>query len=111
MNKSNKPTYTSGPWEVGDDSVTGRYVYDPKGERIVAEAYPDEHQDYEANARLIAAAPEMLEALERTVFYYETLRKKFSLAEGYPDPSGIIENLDHMIPHLKAVIAKARGES
>lgn len=92
-----KTNFTKGPWVYGDASDNGQYVWDPKGERIVAEAYPDEHQDFEANAHLIAAAPEMYEAIEQTLveieFFGDDLHNKL-----------------HSVSLLREVLAKARGE-
>lgn len=59
--------------------------------------------------RLIAAAPELLEAMKYTVLFYEQMRPKISLREGYPDPSGFIENLDKYIFRMRQAIAKAEG--
>ena len=60
-----KAKYTPGPWFVDESSTHGQYVSkrDGNGAFIVAETYPDENQDFEANAALIAAAPEMLEQI------------------------------------------------
>jgi len=61
--------YTPGPWIFSGLTIKGPHPKDPKNRsRVVAKAvwekgtYIDEAQN---NARLIAAAPEMLEALER----------------------------------------------
>ena len=62
---SEKQRPTPGPWEVGDPDVHGRKVYgpvvddyaDPGELAVIAEGMT------EPNARLIAAAPEMLEVL------------------------------------------------
>jgi len=62
-------THTPGPWRVGpvDDTV----VTDADGKEVAAidgdYNSPDEWPRMEANARLIAAAPEMLSALKRLV--------------------------------------------
>jgi hypothetical protein len=47
--------HTPGPW-----TVDGSYIHGPNGKRFLAVAGDGEGQ---ANARLIAAAPELLEAL------------------------------------------------
>ena len=58
--------HTPGPWAVS--STERRYVREVNGKRYVASC--TDSQDYrtyeeaEANARLIACAPEMLEALQ-----------------------------------------------
>jgi hypothetical protein len=59
--------------------------------------------DVNANARLIAAAPELLEALEHCLAYFEAKR---------PQGCGIADDRD-CSPYNDAVeaLAKARGES
>jgi len=62
-------THTPGPWRVGpvDDTV----VTDADGKEVAAidgdYNSPDEWPRMEANARLIAAAPELLDALKRLI--------------------------------------------
>ena len=55
--------HTPGPWFVTtqDDYPTGEVSADPMGVRHIVTTYCD---DAKANARLIAAAPELLEALQ-----------------------------------------------
>lgn len=71
-------------------------VYGPDGKIVFALAYarPDERPEAEceANARLIAAAPEMLEALKRVTGYF--------MKSG-----GVIGDL----PFIREAIAKAEG--
>ena len=62
--------HTPGPWtcKVRDDGAVG-FIVGPDNV-LVADAYPDTHQDlalpvsWRANARLIAAAPEMYQAVQ-----------------------------------------------
>jgi hypothetical protein len=65
--------HTPGPWSVTDNSWETSTVYGPDGETIAecqinSIATEDTQYEFEAikeaNARLIAAAPELLEALE-----------------------------------------------
>jgi glycerate-2-kinase len=71
-------THTPGPWYVGTDfSDQARHIYavkmvcDDDGEEwhpLIASTDDDERLiDWQANARLIAAAPDLLEALEAYV--------------------------------------------
>jgi hypothetical protein len=86
-------THTNGPWTIGDDCC----VYGNHGMiRPFVAQIADDYNDGEtqANARLIAAAPDLLEAaddaladLEGYEFAAETIRK------------------------LRAAIAKATGET
>ena len=61
--------HTPGPWSLRGRTIRGPHPKDPKGRtRIVAAAIWDRGtyvDEAEANADLIAAAPELLEALER----------------------------------------------
>ena len=62
-NKTEKPTHTPGPWRIGDAGVT---VFGPKTEAPSPKtvAYmADGNSAWKANARLIAAAPDLLAAL------------------------------------------------
>jgi hypothetical protein len=56
--------HTPGPWASVHDADGDYLIMSPESGRFIAVTYTDAEQD-EANARLIAAAPEMLEALER----------------------------------------------
>lgn len=90
--------HTPGPWaatykHLGDAPfvVESGQPGEPNGGCYMAECYGP---DAEANARLIAAAPELLEALELLLF---------------APPSGCVDH--HAIDaKARAAIAKARGE-
>ena len=58
-----RPNHTSGPWRIGDagHTIFGPPTGEPAPQRI-ADLAP---VDRKANARLIAAAPDMLAALEK----------------------------------------------
>ena len=61
-------THTPGPWNVG----TG-WIYagaKPKGAKFICEGLPISAEGY-ANAHLIAAAPELLEALRELVELFD----------------------------------------
>lgn len=87
--------HTPGPW-MREDIASTRWIIGANGETIMHlgdECLPDDGLS-EANARLIAAAPDMLEALESVT------------AEiGYENMSS---NLGEKVC---AIIAKARGQS
>lgn len=56
-------THTPGPWGIFDgDHETDVYVYAVDRDAMVAQVRGDDGLNYEANARLIAAAPDLLEA-------------------------------------------------
>jgi hypothetical protein len=90
--------HTPGPWEIRDSEVLGGpfgYCIDTDS-FVVAEVYDDATElPALANARLIAAAPEMLEALYQ---YVSDLR--------FP-PQG--DSIQRRIERAEAVIAKATG--
>jgi hypothetical protein len=79
-------THTPGPWRVCDEQ---EQILGPEGEIIVWETGTNE-----ANNRLIAAAPELLEALE-------------AIATGAYDTEG--DWRSWVIERARAAIAKARG--
>jgi len=56
--------YTQGPWRIGD---AGQTIFGPKTEApapVMIASLHNARGAHKANARLIAAAPELLEALE-----------------------------------------------
>ncbi|WP_051439464.1 hypothetical protein [Bordetella petrii] len=88
--------HTPGPWMVLPSVVPTQFaILTEHGVRQdVAVTYGFDHTPREANARLIAAAPELLEALEEFVHPYSSE----TLTEG--------ERLEK----ARAAIAKAKGE-
>lgn len=103
-------SHTPGPWMVAGPSFGDplpRYTTcvvteeDDDGEVVDICEFPvsDYDEQNEANARLIAAAPDMLEALEAIVK---------SLAD--QDDEGMIEHAQQMID-ARAAIAKAKGKA
>ena len=95
-------SYTKGPWAVGDASAHGQFIVDHAGERIVAETYPDYEQDFEANARLIATAPEMLKQLEEALSYISSLHQS-AYGRGLPANNSVAFG-------IRNIIAKAKGK-
>ena len=99
--------HTPGPWEIGDiedgwveiDSRISN-IHHLGLAKVVWKMEDDEKTPRcEANARLIAAAPEMLEALE---FFVE----RFS-----PVEHELIFSKRHALQKARAAIAKATGEN
>ena len=96
--------HTPGPWYVGSGTYEGRNIYsvasvtDDEGftyQPVVASAEDDGIKCWDASARLIAAAPALLEALKWMVLRTEE--------GGYPDGKCLEE--------ARAAIARATGES
>lgn len=107
-------SFTPGPWEIighsDDDECRIRQTESVKhGKGFYSEITICEQINRMGNAHLIAAAPELLEALELAA---ETLRRY----EGYHRAKQTQESLDKAIANqqlamrFEAVIAKARGE-
>lgn len=99
--------HTPGPWELD-----GVEVYPVNGHRAcdaICELSAGQSDDlFEANARLIAAAPELLEALERLLEAYSSqMRSDYD----YPGDPWTAEGR-HDDDALQAIctIAKAKGE-
>ena len=92
--------HTPGPWMVTpdhDEGIGWRHVSSfPEGFGDIATTWSGKHGDAsEANARLIAAAPDMLDALEELV---DTL-----------DSRGVIDSFTTQ--SARAAIAKATGKT
>jgi hypothetical protein len=107
--------HTPGPWEfdgncVWADAIQG-YVADPQTEDILSGEYvplSEAQEQWEANARLIAAAPELLEALR------EALREIIAINnedQGTFRKRGGTRRGLSIIATARAAIAKATGET
>ncbi len=86
--------HTPGPWKIGLHDGTRQALWSKDGIRI-AEAFsvPSDRKDQiEANARLIAAAPDLLEMLEAIV-----------------DPESGCRLTALALTNARTIIAKARG--
>ncbi len=103
------PKHTPGPWSYainGKERIPGYppiTIYKADKTDIISQT-DDGYYDYvaisEADARLIAAAPEMLEALKRMLCHavYNSEYNKWT-----------IEMSDFVLQHNKELIAKAEG--
>lgn len=62
--------HTPGPWIIADDSTTIKATHPLRKHQytIVTVHYAFHHDEYKANALLIAAAPDMAEALRDLAF-------------------------------------------
>lgn len=95
--------HTPGPWEaVGSEVRTKRTDVDLRGWGIATLQFSSEPDRREANARLIAAAPEMFEALLDVL---DDLERRY---DGAPDSS--TKWMIRPIQAIEAVIAKAEGK-
>lgn len=96
--------HTPGPWHIGTGKAT-QIIYGTDGYAVAnAVTYHgrDTESDMVENARLIAAAPELLAALER-------LSERCAALDQSATHDGI-ENCNAMVA-ARAAIAKAKGET
>lgn len=93
--------FTKGPWSVGGGCrATGFTVKIASGELLVGGA----GLTSEANARLIAAAPELYEALESCELWFKQHSPLAPLINGLGDA-------EHpMLTMIRAALSKAAGE-
>ena len=99
--------HTPGPWSWRDDINSGEWNLSP-GVLITpdTDGTPGGDKIDQANARLIAAAPELLEALE-------AIKDKMHAAPVSCHPDDMDAQLDfqqHIADVCRAAIAKATGE-
>jgi hypothetical protein len=90
MNMKTESKHTSGPWTHINDlhpEIIGHIcgsTYDPVCEVLpLGNLHAETRERREANARLIAAAPDMLKALERIVKLYNFVELKNRDPEAY----------------------------
>jgi hypothetical protein len=103
--------YTPGNWHQDCDGSSLPIIY-ADNHRIIAHV-KDAYDETEANANLIAAAPDLLEACESPIFYngkplaeeLEDLAKWSAFR--YPEKA---KALKAKAEQIKTAIAKARGE-
>lgn len=104
-----KTKYAPGPWHVGpvDDTM----VTDAAGCEVAAVDGdyndPDLWPVMEANARLIAAAPEMLAELQKQVAWLQHIRPQLMGKVSCT----VLDGLSQSVKYMSAAIAKATGQS
>lgn len=96
--------HTPGPWSVGNE---GRFLICTLSPKVCVYADEMVKTDAEHDARLIAAAPELLDALDQITGVYESMRE--TLAAKYPDDGWSAETMS--IDKARAAIAKATGST
>lgn len=111
-----KAQHTPGPWRIGD---AGQTVFGPKSDQpspITIATLPGETprvatSERKANACLIAAAPELLEALQRLLWKaQDQLYALKNSRNNYTDSSEYVSQLKDYINNARAAITKAKGE-
>lgn len=100
--------HTEGPWSLdfGDD---GAVVY-KEGVAAIANI-PDDLQSSRANARLIAAAPELLAALEEANTLLTYCADSEPMGDANKGNVWDFERVENAIQAARAAIARARGVS
>jgi len=98
-----KSKHTPGPWEASEGETYRRYDIEAVG-GIIAQTEGDTETD-EANANLIAAAPDMLKALKDSIL----LIRHWGSGEALSD-ARIWEKQESVCKAICAAIAKAEGE-
>ncbi len=100
-------THTPGPWEIVSRFVGPLYIVadvstaiDKSGKMEIAHVGADTFATAQANARLIAAAPELLDALELARWFVENFP-----TNALPDDKDFVTPIEK----VSAAIAKARG--
>lgn len=66
-----KLQHTPGPWQIGTPPPNGEQTIGLNNGLMIAISTTGDNIDSKANARLIAAAPEMLEALMEVAKYWQ----------------------------------------
>ena len=106
-------SYTPGPWRVNESKISGKdnisdltEIVGPQrngSQRLIAKMYGCALPEGQANARLIAAAPELLEVCEALLALNNTLVVELS-------ESDWLKYKREAERKAKAALAKARGD-
>ena len=107
-----KTKHTNGPWKVTDEKYRLRVATDeyekysrkPKG--IIADVYTG-HENAHANARLIAAAPELLTAVQQLVATLHSTYEVFENLRDTGDSVGINPLDNHVVQDIADQAADA----
>ena len=106
--------HTAGPWNVyGDDKTLigakdGKMMLAKTNHRHICQEWSRTVEEAQANARLIAAAPELLAALEQLT--EKTERANTIRHSGGRVTAGDWAELHQLTNEARAAIEKARGE-
>lgn len=100
-----RPAWTPGPWRVWHRGDSAQIRADD-GKTNIALLYIKAVADMHANGRLIAAAPELYEALGALEFYADECAKILD-EKGYVNKA---QHLSALVTKARAVLSLARGE-
>ena len=101
--KTKTTTHTPGPWRVGNFTTHGVGIFTGDLQTMIADTGGYDKQDrseVEANARLIAAAPDLLEAAQAFTRWLDTPAGETPASRKMLEAAAI---------HARAAIAKAEG--
>jgi len=105
--------FTSGPWEVVDHEHYPSFrgvrgpSFDVKAVMVATDLTFVDYLQRDADLRLIAAAPDLYEALETASKALEAIASEMTVGERYTNAGQYL--LDALEP-VRAALAKARGE-
>lgn len=103
--------HTPGPWTYQENSDAYTHIVRGPTNCLICQLSQSTHVEIEANARLIAAAPEMLQALTAVV---EAMDKggldELMCCNGRECGCRAATNGDLLVHELRALIAEATGE-
>lgn len=100
--------HTPGPWAYQEDSDAYTHIVRGPGNGFICQLAQTTSAEIEANARLIAAAPEMFEALDTIGGLSRALR------QGGPDPmdlQGLSDALEEAIDLANSLVAQIEGRA
>lgn len=104
-------SYTPGPWEISTRATFGWDVKVKNDHRWICGVFFEDDDDKKADALLIAASPELLEALELAQDYVVDALARFDEAyERHPSVERERNNIVRDLNAVHAAIAKARGQ-
>lgn len=106
--------HTPGPWSATPSDLSEGYecywitaVPFPNGERELATVSGPQNRNNEANANLIAAAPDLLAELENAVIAMQCQCDGAYTRRNRHEPNSFC----YLLPDFEAVIKKAKGET
>jgi hypothetical protein len=101
--------HTQGPWRIGEpsDGFIGNVLAD-NPRRLLAQVTVQDGEQTLANARLIAAAPDMLAALEAVI---DDLEEHIGVAVDHYASERWLEGARARLGAAQMAIAKAKGEA
>lgn len=106
--------FTQGPWFYQEDSDAYTHIVRPEKfpGRIIHQGWQGTDGEHEANARLIAAAPTILAALEKAKSTICTLKRSMMAHPDCTEDSefdGFTDMAQEVEDEIEVVIAKAKG--